>query len=156
MSNSFCDPMDCILPGSSIHEDFSGKNTGVGWHFLLQGNFPTQVSCIADRFFIPEPLGKPHIYLKVLIFGRRRECPVTKSPWFSFVLLSIKINWVWYIVTLHLISIIYCTNSVHCFLKYFSYTIIKVIFPMEQTTNSLFHVLRNYLFNSWSLLRDRS
>jgi len=52
----------------------------------------TQVSCIADRFFIPEPLGKPHIYLKVLIFGRRRECPVTKSPWFSFVLLSIKIN----------------------------------------------------------------
>ena len=32
-----------------------GKNTGVGWHFLLQGYSPpryrTQVSCIAGRFF---------------------------------------------------------------------------------------------------------
>ena len=24
--------------------DFPGKDTGVGWHFLLQGNFPTQGS----------------------------------------------------------------------------------------------------------------
>ena len=24
--------------------DFPGKNTGVGWHFLLQGIFPTQGS----------------------------------------------------------------------------------------------------------------
>ena len=30
---------------------FSGKTTGVGCHFLLQGIFPTQVSCIAGRFF---------------------------------------------------------------------------------------------------------
>ena len=25
-----CDPMDCSPPGSSVHGDFSGKNTGVG------------------------------------------------------------------------------------------------------------------------------
>ena len=31
--------------------DFPGKNTGVGCHFLLQGIFPTQVSCIAGRCF---------------------------------------------------------------------------------------------------------
>ena len=37
-----CDPMDCSLPGSSVHEDSPGKNTGVGCHFLLQGIFPTQ------------------------------------------------------------------------------------------------------------------
>ena len=34
--------MDCSLPGSSVHGDSPGKNTGVGCHFLLQGIFPTQ------------------------------------------------------------------------------------------------------------------
>ena len=34
--------MDCSPPGSSVHGIFPGKNTGVGWHFLLQGIFPTQ------------------------------------------------------------------------------------------------------------------
>ena len=34
--------MDCSLPGSSIHGDYPGKNTGVGCHTLLQGIFPTQ------------------------------------------------------------------------------------------------------------------
>ena len=27
---TLCNPMDCSLPGSSIHEDSPGKNTGVG------------------------------------------------------------------------------------------------------------------------------
>ena len=36
------DPVDCCLPGSSFPWDFPGKNTGVGCHFLLQENFPTQ------------------------------------------------------------------------------------------------------------------
>jgi len=43
MSDS-CDPMDCSQPGSSVHGDSPGKNTGVGCHFLLQGIFPTQKS----------------------------------------------------------------------------------------------------------------
>ena len=37
-----CDPMDCSLPGSSVHGDSSGKNTEVVCRFLLQGIFPTQ------------------------------------------------------------------------------------------------------------------
>ena len=37
-----CDPMDCSLPGSSVHGDSPDKNTGVGCHALLQGIFPTQ------------------------------------------------------------------------------------------------------------------
>ena len=37
-----CDPMDCILPGSSVQGNSPGKNTGVGCHALLQGIFPTQ------------------------------------------------------------------------------------------------------------------
>ena len=38
---SLCDPMDCSPPGSTVHGDSPGKNTGVGCHALLQGIFPT-------------------------------------------------------------------------------------------------------------------
>ena len=41
---TLCEPMDCNSPGSSVHEDSPGKNTGVGCHALLQGIFPTQGS----------------------------------------------------------------------------------------------------------------
>ena len=40
---TLCDPMDCSLPGSSVHGSL-GKNTGVGSHSLLQGIFLTQGS----------------------------------------------------------------------------------------------------------------
>ena len=36
--------MDCSLTGLLPPWDFPGKKTGVGCHFLLQGNFPTQGS----------------------------------------------------------------------------------------------------------------
>ena len=36
------DPVDRSPPGSSVHGDSPGKNTGVGSHALLQGIFPTQ------------------------------------------------------------------------------------------------------------------
>ena len=39
---TLCDAMDCSLAGSSIHGDSRGKNTGVGYHALLQGSLPTQ------------------------------------------------------------------------------------------------------------------
>ena len=38
------DPMDCSPPGSSVHGDSPGKNTGVGCHAHLQGIFLTQGS----------------------------------------------------------------------------------------------------------------
>ena len=41
---TLCDPMDCSLPGSSVHRDSPGKNTGVSGHALLQGIFLTQGS----------------------------------------------------------------------------------------------------------------
>ena len=40
----FCDPVDCSPPGSSVHEDSPGKNTGVGCHSFIQGIFLTQGS----------------------------------------------------------------------------------------------------------------
>ena len=43
-SPTLCNPMDCSLPGTSVHGDSPGKNTGVGYHALLQEIFPTQWS----------------------------------------------------------------------------------------------------------------
>ena len=58
--------MGYSLPGSSVHGDSPGKNTGVGCLALLQGIFlirdGTHIfcgSCIAGGFFTSEPLGKP-------------------------------------------------------------------------------------------------
>ena len=34
-----CNPMDCSLPGSSVHGDSPGKNTGMGCHALSKGAF---------------------------------------------------------------------------------------------------------------------
>ena len=58
-----CDPMDSSAPVSSVLEDSSGKNIGVGFHALLQGIFPTQGSnpglTHCRHSLLPEPPGKP-------------------------------------------------------------------------------------------------
>ena len=36
--------MDCSVPRCPVHGDSPGKNTGMGYHALLQGIFPTQGS----------------------------------------------------------------------------------------------------------------
>ena len=41
---TLCHPVDCSPPGSPVHGDSPGENTGVGCHALLQGIFPTQGS----------------------------------------------------------------------------------------------------------------
>ena len=41
---TLCDTMNYSLPGSSVHGDSPGKNTGMGHHALLQGIFPMQGS----------------------------------------------------------------------------------------------------------------
>ena len=56
---TFCDAIDCSLPGSSCPWNFSGKNTGVDCHFPPPGDFPNPgieleslVSfALAGRFF---------------------------------------------------------------------------------------------------------
>ena len=37
-----CDPTNCSPPGSSVHGDSPGQNTGMGRYVLLQEIFPTQ------------------------------------------------------------------------------------------------------------------
>ena len=39
---TLCDPMGRSPPGSSVHGDSPGRNTGVGCHDLLQGIIPAQ------------------------------------------------------------------------------------------------------------------
>ena len=61
-----CDPMDCSP------SDFPGKNTGVGYHFSLQGIFPTQGSNsflhLQEDFFTAEPPGKINMFYLQLFF----------------------------------------------------------------------------------------
>ena len=61
---TFCDPMDCSPPVSSVHWDSPGKNNGVDCHALFQGIFPTQGSnpgLLHCRWILlpSEPPGKP-------------------------------------------------------------------------------------------------
>ena len=69
---TLCDPVDCSLPGSSVHGESPGKNTGVGCHFLLQGLFLTQgsnrasyVSCFGRQIvYLSCQVGSPERALK--------------------------------------------------------------------------------------------
>ena len=72
---TLCHPTDCSPPGSSVHGDSPGKNTGVGCHALLQGICPTQGSnphllCLlhwqADSLPTVPP-GKPQVDSKIHI-----------------------------------------------------------------------------------------
>ena len=63
---TLCDPVDCSPPGS-FPWDLLGKNTVMGYHFLLQGIFPTQglnlqslaSPALAGEFFATAPPEKP-------------------------------------------------------------------------------------------------
>ena len=63
MPNS-CNPMECSPPGSSVHEDSSGKNTGVGLPCPPPGHLPNpgtkpRSSALQEASLPAEPPGKP-------------------------------------------------------------------------------------------------
>ena len=84
------DPMDYSLPDSSVHGDFSGKNTAVGCHALLQGIFPTKkmnpgLPHCRIFFFLPsEPPGKlVRLHENLLIVKTKQKHPLQENlPWF--------------------------------------------------------------------------
>jgi len=65
--------MDCSPPGSSVHGDSPGKNTGVGSHSLIQGILPTQglnpesliSPALAGRFFTTSTTREALVYTRV-------------------------------------------------------------------------------------------
>ena len=71
---TLCNPMDCSPPGSSVHGDSLGKNTGVSCHALLQWMFLAQRSnpclmspALGDSFFTTESPWKPWNPLRTCI-----------------------------------------------------------------------------------------
>ena len=61
-------PIDCNLPGSSVHRIFPGKNTGVGSHSLLQFSSHSGIE-----------LGSPAIQV-VQFSSVARSCPTLCNP----------------------------------------------------------------------------
>ena len=88
--------MDCSLPGSPVHGDSPGKNTGMGCHALLQGIFPTQgsnrvswVSCIGREILYHQGhLGSPPPR-RLPILHQLLMCQI--SPWSRHWGLELKI-----------------------------------------------------------------
>ena len=72
---TLCDPMDCSLPGSSVHGIFHARI--LKWVAISSSKESSQprdwtciscISCIAGEFFTPEPLGKPTYMLYIVLF----------------------------------------------------------------------------------------
>ena len=61
-------------------QDFPGKNTGVGCHFLLQGIFPTQGSSLR----LPVPFTEAFKYIK------KKKNPVSRATAFLLTNSSLK------------------------------------------------------------------
>ena len=76
-----CDPMDCSPPVFLCPWDFPGKNTGVGWHALLQGVFPTQgLNPLLLHWQVGTlplaPPGKPQLQFSLVT----QSCPTLCDP----------------------------------------------------------------------------
>ena len=58
-----CNPMDCSTPGSYVHGDSPGKNTGVGCHASSKGSSQPRIEprspTLQGDSLLSEPPGKP-------------------------------------------------------------------------------------------------
>ena len=81
-----CDPMDCKLPGSSVHGIFPARILEwVAMPFPRGSSQPkdwTCISCIAGGVFTVDPLGKPwgKVYNLILLMSIKREKLDTNMP----------------------------------------------------------------------------
>ena len=64
---ALCNPMDCSLPGSSVYGilqarilEWVASSYSRGSSWPRNRTWVSCISCIADRFFTAETLGKPH------------------------------------------------------------------------------------------------
>ena len=81
---TLCDPMDCSPPDSFHPWNFPGNNTGVGCHFLLQGNLPNPgiklaSPALAGRFFTTEPR-EAHTQTYSSVSSVAQSCPTLCDP----------------------------------------------------------------------------
>ena len=83
--------MDCSLPGSFVHRDSPGKNTGLVCHVFLQGlsqpRHQTQVSLTEADSLRSEPPGKPMttgvgiLLLLLLLLSHVSHVRLLATPW---------------------------------------------------------------------------
>ena len=71
------DPIDCILPGSSVHWASPGKNTGVVCHAVPSADLPNpgikpSSPTLQDNSLPSEPPGKPQVYLMRLLKVKKK------------------------------------------------------------------------------------
>ena len=52
---TLCDPIDCSPPGTSVHGDSPGKNTGVSCHALLHSTYSSVYICSSQPPIYPSP-----------------------------------------------------------------------------------------------------
>ena len=94
---TFCNPMSCSPPGSSVHGDSPGQNTGLGCHPLGEGIFPTQGSnpgLLHCRQTLPsEPPGKPKntwvgslCLLQGIFVTQESNCSLLHYSWIRYQL----------------------------------------------------------------------
>ena len=96
---TLCDPMDYNLPGSSVHGILRArilkwkkkkKNTEVGFHFLLQGIFPTQGSSLHLLSLLHRQVGSLPLAPPGKPYNRRMLCKRTTQIFKSFFNISIS------------------------------------------------------------------
>ena len=80
-----CHPVDHSPPGSPVHGDSPGKNTGAGCHALLEGVFPprdqTPVSCTAGGFFTIRATREAHQLIPRPHFPHTPSLPsISRAP----------------------------------------------------------------------------
>ena len=91
---TLCQPMDCNLPGASIHGDSPGRNTWVGCHALLQG--------------FSQPRDRTHHSLQIdSLQSEKPEKPKNTGVGSLSFLQGIFLTQEWNQVPLHLIWILY-------------------------------------------------
>ena len=64
---TLCDPLDCSPPGSSVHSNSPGKNTGVGCHTSSRGSSQPGSPALQADSLPSEPPGKSHSLLIINI-----------------------------------------------------------------------------------------
>ena len=82
---TLCDPIDCSPPGSSVHGDSPGKDTGVGCRSLLRGSFQprdqTQVSHIIGGLLLSEPPSAIPQYKNFFLIVKKFHCVDHNKLW---------------------------------------------------------------------------
>ena len=156
---TLCDPMDCSPPGSSVHGDSPGKNTGVGCHALLQGIFLTQgLNPGLPHIFFNTPFFslKHYLYQNFIILFLKSSCYFLDRTFEKFCLLSalfhydckseIKFSWVWETTAKKDTQIsIYCVCNgkfTHTFL------ITAHLSTSHQSQRANIHILTNHHINA--------